>query len=410
MNEAIIQQSEALKPRLDALQRNALIIGVIGVVGTVIGFFVSPEQFYRSYLLGFVYWAGLSMGCLCVLLLHHLAGGRWGYSIRRLLEAGTRTIPLIAILLVPVLFGLHHLYEWTHADVVADDHVLHHKQIYLNVPFFIGRMVFYFVIWGGMAYLLNKWSALQDNITETYPTRRMQRLSGPGIVLFCLTMTFAGVDWLMSLEPHWFSTIFSAIYIIGQILLTWAFMILVSVFLSRHQPLDRLLTNERLRDLGTLMLGFVLLWAYTSFSQMLIIWAGNLPEEITWYYTRLKGGWLTVGYLLLFFHFALPFVLLVSSRIKARLAVLKTIAGGLIIMRLVDLYWITAPAFHQGEHGAETALGIPHWLDIVIPLGMGGIWVALFFRHLKSRSLIALNDPRFADHLKEASEGGGHHG
>ena len=216
----------------------------------------------------------------------------------------------------------------------------------------------------------------------------MQVLSGPGVVLFVVVATFAAIDWIMSLEPHWFSTIYAAIYIIGQVLLTWAFMILIAVSLSKRAPLEALLTNERLRDLGTLMLGFVMLWAYTSFSQLLIIWAGNLPEEITWYYTRLKGGWENVGYALILLHFALPFVLLVSSRIKARIPVLCTLATGLIIMRLVDLFWITAPALGKPEFSIN-------WMDIAIPVGFGGLWFFVFFGQLKKRSLVPLNDPRF---------------
>jgi hypothetical protein len=331
-------------------------------------------------------------------MMHHLAGGRWGFSIRRLLEAGTRTLPLMFILLLPILFlGLHDLYHWTHTDSL--DEILKKKSSYLNEPFFIARNLIYFLVWGLMAFYLNRWSTQQDGITETHPTRKMQRLSGPGVVIYALTMTLAGVDWIMSLEPHWFSTIFSAIYIIGQILLTWAFMILVAVPLSSRQPLDQLLTNERLRDLGTFMLAFVMLWTYTSFSQLLIIWAGNLPEEITWYMTRLKGGWLTLGYLMIALHFALPLVLLVSSRIKARIPILVSIALGLVIMRLVDLFWITAPAFDRDQSGLSV-----HWLDIAIPIGMGGIWVSYFFWHLKRRSIIALNDPRFEYLLSREDE------
>ena len=239
-----------------------------------------------------------------------------------------------------------------------------------------------------MAFLLNRWSSQQDTTVETHPTRRMQRLSGIGILVYALSMPLAAVDWIMSLEPHWFSTIFSAIYILGQMLLTWAFVVIVGAPLSQSAPLNALLTNERLRDLGTFMLAFVMLWTYTSFSQLLITWGANLPEEISWYLTRLKGSWLTVGYLIIGFHFLLPFVLLVSSRSKARIPILVTIALGLMLMRLVDLYRITAPAFDKS--GIDI-----HWLDLALPVGMGGIWVSVFFWHLKRRSLVALNDPRF---------------
>ena len=395
-NESIVQHTEALKPRLSSLQNIALVVGLVGLVATFFGYATQPDHFFQSYLLAFVYWISLSMGSLGVLMMHHLAGGRWGFSIRRLLEAGTRTLPLMFIFLLPILFlGMHDLYHWTHTESL--DEILIQKSGYLNEPFYIARNLMYFAIWGLMAFFLNRWSTQQDNTTETQATRKMQRLSGPGIVIYTLTMTLAGVDWIMSLEPHWFSTIFCAIYIIGQILLTWAFMTLVAVPLSKRQPLNHLLTNERLRDLGTFMLGFVMLWAYTSFSQLLIIWAGNLPEEITWYMTRLTGSWLTLGYLMIILHFALPLVLLVSSRIKARIPILVCIALSLVVMRLVDLFWITAPAFDK------SGLSL-HWLDIAIPVGMGGIWISYFFWHLKRRSLIALNDPRFDYLLSEEDE------
>ena len=400
MNEEIIQQSEALKPQLGKYQNTALVIGLLGAAATVYGFTADKDQFFQSYLLAFLYWISLTGGSLVVLMLHHLAGGRWGFSIRRLLEAGSRTLPLMVIFFLPIAFGLHEIYEWTDEEMVQADEILKQKSSYLNTSSFLVRTAIFFVIWNIIAFFLNRWSTLQDNTTETYPTRRMQRLSAPGIVVFVLTMTIAAVDWIMSLEPHWFSTIFSAIYIIGQILLTWAFMILIAVPLSRRKPLNLLLTNERLRDLGTLMLAFVLLWTYTSFSQLLIIWAVNLPEEITWYMSRIKGDWQTIAYLLLGLHFIVPFLLLISSRIKARTRVLVGIAAGLVIMRLVDLYWITAPAF---QHGGAAHVA-PHWLDFTAPIGIGGIWFFVFFMQLKRRPLIALNDPRFEYLLSEEGE------
>lgn len=387
-NDQIIQHSQALAPSLGRIQYLALVVGLLGIGGAVVGYSSHPDQFFQSYLLSYVYWMGLTMGSLGVLMMHHLAGGRWGFSIRRLLEAGTRTLPVMIILFIPVIVGLHTLYEWTHLDVVEADPILSKKQGYLNESSFLWRQVFYFALWGVMAFLLNRWSSQQDTTVETHPTRRMQRLSGIGILVYALSMTLAAVDWIMSLEPHWFSTIFSAIYILGQMLLTWAFVVIVGAPLSQSAPLNALLTNERLRDLGTFMLAFVMLWTYTSFSQLLITWGANLPEEISWYLTRLKGSWLTVGYLIIGFHFLLPFVLLVSSRIKARIPILVTIALGLMLMRLVDLYWITAPAFDKS--GIDI-----HWLDVALPVGMGGIWVSVFFWHLKRRSLVALNDPRF---------------
>lgn len=386
---AVISQTDAIRPRLASYRRRALVVAAFGIALTAYGYASDHEQFFRSYLLAYVYWTGLAIGCLGLLMIHHLAGGRWGFGIRRLLEAGTRTLPVMFVLGLPVVLGMHELYEWTHADVVAADAVLQHKQGYLNAPFFVARAVLYFAIWGLLAFFLNSWSALQDATEETWPTRRLQVISGPGLVLWVLTGTFASIDWIMSLEPHWFSTIYSAIYLIGQLLLTWAVVVIVAVPLARHLPLSTVLTNERLRDLGTFMLGFVMLWAYVSFSQLLIIWSGNLPEEITWYYARLRGGWQHVGYALVLFHFAVPFLLLISSRIKARTTVLVAVATGLMVMRLVDLFWITAPAFAEGGDLSIT------WLDVAVPLALGGVWAYAFFGQLCRRPLLPLNDPRF---------------
>jgi len=406
MSEQIQQQMEALRPSLGQYQKRAFAVGLLGLLATAAGFFIDQEQFFRSYLLGFVYWIGLPLGCMAILMIHHVAGGTWGFAIRRLLEAGTRTLPLMAILALPILGGIHQLYEWSHPEAVAADEILQHKSAYLNEPFFIARTVAYFVVWGVFIHLLNRWSDTQDQTGEdTSPTRRLQLLSGPGILVYALTVTFASIDWIMSLEPHWYSTIYGIIYMVGQALQTWAFIALVAVFLAHRPPLDQLLTNQRLRDLGTFMLACVMLWAYVSFSQFLIIWAGNLPEEITWYMTRLKGGWLAVGILLIAFHFALPMVLLVSSRIKARMPILAAVSIGLLCMRLIDLFWITAPAFYTAGGYHSTGFHL-HWLDLAVPVGIGGLWVALFFSQLQKRPLVALNDPRFQDLLA----GEEHHG
>ncbi|HJP31750.1 MAG: hypothetical protein QF689_15180 [Candidatus Latescibacteria bacterium] len=392
MNEELIRQSQALAPRIDGYRRRALIAGIAGMALTAFGYFSQHEQFFKSYLLGFTFWISLTIGSLLILFIHHLAGGRWGFAIRRLLEAGTQTWLVMLVLGLPVLGGMHELYHWTHAEAI--DEVLAKKVVYLNEGFFVLRYFAYFAIWGLLSVLLTRWASQQDRSSETWPTRRTQVLSGPGIIVLVLSATFASVDWLMSLEPHWFSTIFSAIYIIGGGLATWSLAAIVGVSLSRHEPLSSLLTNERLRDLGTFMLGFTMLWAYTSFSQLLIIWSGNLPEEITWYYTRLHGGWLYLGYVLIGFHFFVPFLLLISSRIKARLKILVSVACGLLLMRLLDLYWITAPAFQHGADGGH-ASAMPHWLDLAIPVGMGGLWLFVFFGQLKKKSLVPLNDPRF---------------
>jgi hypothetical protein len=310
---------------------------------------------------------------------------------------------------LPILFlGIHDLYEWSHLEVVANDKLLTYKQPFLNDASFIERTFIYFAILAIFVYLLNKWSKEQDQTEQTYLTRRMQKLSGPGIVVFFMTVTMASIDWIMSLEPHWFSSIFGVIYIVGQGLITWAVMTLVAVSLSNKAPMDRLLTQGRLRDLGTFMLATVMLWAYTSFSQLLIIWSGNLPEEITWYITRLNGGWEYLGYGLILFHFAVPFLFLISSTMKSKTKVLVTFAVWLLVARFFDLLWQTRPSFTKVDSGSaylyQTTGFTMHWLDIAIMVGIGGLVVSFFFSQLKGRPLIALNDPRFAELYSEDNE------
>jgi len=409
MNELIIQQSEALKPYLSGLQRKFLLIGLIGIAASIAGYFLDPSVFFRSYLLAFVFWVSLPLGSLAILMIHQVGGGTWGFAIRRFLEAGTRTLPLLFVFSLPILFlGIHDLYEWSHLEVVANDKLLTYKQPFLNDASFIERTFIYFAILAIFVYLLNKWSKEQDQTEQTYLTRRMQKLSGPGIVVFFMTVTMASIDWIMSLEPHWFSSIFGVIYIVGQGLITWAVMTLVAVSLSKKAPMDRLLTQGRLRDLGTFMLATVMLWAYTSFSQLLIIWSGNLPEEITWYITRLNGGWEYLGYGLILFHFAVPFLFLISSTMKSKTKVLVTFAVWLLVARFFDLLWQTRPSFTKVDSGSaylyQTTGFTMHWLDIAIMVGIGGLVVSFFFSQLKGRPLIALNDPRFAELYSEDNE------
>lgn len=399
------EPSEALAPCLATLQRWALGVGLLGAAAAAAGWAIDPSQFHRSYLVAFLFWVGLPLGSMAILMVHHLAGGTWGYAIRRLLEAATRTLPLMLLLVLPLLAGIPVLYEWSHPEVVAADPLLQAKSAYLNPPFFVARTLFYFAVWGTLSWLLNRWSTQQDGTAETYPTRRLQVLSGPGIVAYALTATFAAIDWVMSLEPHWYSTIYGLLFIVGQALSTWAFVIAVAVPLSRRPPLARVLTAGRLRDLGTFTLACVMLWAYLSFSQLLIIWSANLPEEITWYLRRLEGPWLLVGILLVAFHFAVPLLLLISRRLKGRTRLLTGVAVGLLVMRLVDLYWITAPAFSgHGYHAGPLHL---HWLDLALPVGIGGLWLAFFLWQLGRRPLLALNDPRFTAELlgEEAHHG-----
>jgi hypothetical protein len=382
------------------LGRFGNLAGVVGLVALAIcaaGALVNPEQFFHSYLVAYVFWIGIALGSLALFMLHNLVGGGWGFLIRRILEASSQTMPLLALLFVPILLGMHELYIWTHEDVVAGDEALLHKQPYLNVGFFAARAVFYFIVWTTFATILRRWSLQQDRSGDGYMTRKMELVSGPGMVAFGLTATFASVDWIMSLEPHWFSTIYGLIFMMGQGVSALAFATILVVKLSDKSPISDRMTPGHLRDLGTLMFAFVMLWAYVSFSQYLIIWSANLPEEIPWYIQRSGGGWLAIAVVVVIFHFAVPFSLLLSRYIKRRAKVMVSVSVMMLLMRYVDLFWYVVPGFSgHGEHAGPTPVHV-HWMDPLTLIGIGGVWLWFFVKHLDGKPLMPLHDPRMED-------------
>lgn len=384
-----MSQTNSLPSNADRIQRNALVVGIVGLIATVAGFFIDPEQFFQSYLLGYTFWLQLALGGIGLLMIHHLTGGYWAFAIRRPLEACAMTVLVMAVLFIPILLGMGELYHWTDPEVVAESPLLQHKEPYLNVPFFLVRVVIYFIVWIGLAYLLNKWSRDQDNNGDPQINTRFKRLSALGMILFMLTGTFAAYDWLMSLEPEWFSSIYGVIYLSGSALATVAFGLFVSRRLRRQEPIANWLPIDIFNDLGNFMLAFVSFWAYVSFSQFLIIWMANLPEEITWYIRRTQGGWQYVGAALIFLGFALPFTMLLSRKVKRSLGILIPLAVFVFLVRYIDLFWHIMPAFYETFH--------IHWLDFATPIGIGGIWVAFFISQLKRKPLVAMHDPRFQE-------------
>jgi hypothetical protein len=380
-------------PALDRLQQRALIVGVLGLAAGAIGAVQNPDQFFRSWLIGFLFCLGLSMGSLALLMLQHISGGQWGLVGRRVFEAASRNLPYVALLFVPILFGLPRLYEWARPEAVQADHILQIKVPYLNVPFFVARAVLYFALWIGGAWLLNKWSAAQDRgeiAVTPEDTRRFRVVSAPGLVLYVLTMTFAATDWVMSLDPHWYSTIFGFIMVAGQGLAGLALVIVVLSALTETEPYSAYVNQRHFLDLGKLLLAFVMLWAYFSFSQFLIIWSGNLPEEIPFFTERLRGGWQYVSLAILVGHFALPFTLLLSRDLKRRPRLLARVAIFILVFRWVDLVWLVEPMFGHEQFPLQ-------WMDVALPAGLVGVWVFLLARQLRSQPLLPLNDPFFKE-------------
>ncbi len=282
----------------------------------LVGWLLDPRQFFISYLFAELVWLGVALGCMAFLMIHYLTGGKWGWPVRRFFEAAAKTLPLVGLLFIPICFGIHYLYPWAMPARVAADKILQHKHPYLSVPFFTARAVIAFAIWSWMAYLLNKWSREQDATRDPAPMKRLRKLSGPGLVIYPLTITFVFVDWVMSLEPDWFSTIFPILICIGQMLSGLAFVILLLAWIGPRTSLSEIIGKENFHHLGSLLLAFTMLWAYMAFSQLLVIWSGNLPHEISWYLHRIAGGWRWVLVFLVLFHFFGPFFLLLSRQMK----------------------------------------------------------------------------------------------
>jgi hypothetical protein len=381
------------------LQQRASVAGIVGLVACGICFFLYGDQyadrFFHSYLIAFMFVLGLSLGSLGLLMLQHLTGGHWGIMTRRPLESATRVLPLVAVFFLPIaIFGMKHLYkEWLDAPSTGEGSLSDLQKSYLTTNGFLIRAVIYFAVWLLLVYIFNRWSKEQDaNREDRGLRRRMKMLAGPGIILYVFVMTFAAIDWVMSLSPHWASTIYGFLFVIGQLISSMSLMIAVLVLLSRTAPLEGVIQSRHLHDLGKLLLAFVMLWAYFGFSQLLIIWSGNLPEEISFYRSRLYGGWGVVAVLVLIFHFFVPFFFLLPRDVKRSAKLLPKIAMWLIFMRLVDLFWLTRPEF--------TSNAVPGVMDIAAILALAGIWFAVFARNLKTQPLLPLGDPK----LEEAIE------
>ena len=371
---------------LHRVQRIAIGVGAAALLVCALAGFLDPTQLLRSYLVAYLFWVGGALGCLALLMIQHVTGGAWGVAIRRLLESGARTLPVMALMFLPIGLGLGRLYEWAQPERVAHDPLLQHKAPYLNVPFFLGRAAFYFLAWTLVARALSRWSLRQDESFDPTPGARLELISRGGLVLLGLTMTFAAIDWAMSLEPHWSSTIYGVIFMGCNALTAFAVVIPIAALLTTCPPIGDLSSVDQLSDLGKLLLAFVMLWAYFNLSQFIIIWSGNLPEEIPWYLARTRGGWQWIAIAIVLFHFALPFVLLLSHRLKRRARSIAIVALVLAVMRYIDVFWLVTPAFNPG------ALQV-HLLDIAAALMVGGVWIWLFVQQLEGRPLLPLRDP-----------------
>lgn len=381
--------------QFEGLRRNSLIGGGVLLLISLVELFLHPQTFFRSYLFAFVFLISFPLGALAVLMLHHLTGGGWGYVIRRPLEAASRTLWIPAVLYVPLLLGMRYLYAWARPGA-ADTPLVQPRHFYLNVPFFVVRSAIYFGVWFWLMRTLNRWSRAQDENGDPALSARLAGISGPGMVLYGFTMSFAAIDWVMSLEPDWFSSIYGLIFLVAQAIVAMSFVILIARRLAEGEPIAAIATPVRFNDLGNLLLTCVMLWAYFSFSQFLIIWSGNLPEEISWYMSRANGSWAKFAIVLILFHFAVPFFLLLLRSVK-RHSGLNVVAGLLIVLSVFDYFWLIVPAY------APSGVSV-HWTDLTLLLGMFGVWIWAFFGELSSRALLPVRDPRLAEVLEHAAE------
>lgn len=389
-----------LSPQLDFdlrhWQKVSLWFGIVMLIISFVGAFFSPSEFFHSYLFGYLFWIGLTLGSMAVVMVQYLTGGAWGVITRRTLESAMRTMPLLVLLFIPILIGIPQLYDWAHVDRVNHDPVLLHRYVYMNPTLFVVRAVVYFIIWMSLAHLLDKWSAEEDRRGDQ--SIRLSRLSAPGLLIYVFTVTFASIDWAESLSSHWFSTIWGFIFVVGQGLTAISFAIVALALLSRRPPMSEAVKISHFYDLGKLLLMFVMLWGYLAFSQLIIVWSGNLTDEIPWYLPSFQTSWGWVGGLgLIVFQFLVPFLLLLSKPLKKNPLLLSGVVGILIFMRFVDLFWLVMPQVYRNGFRL-------HWLNFTVPLALGGIWITAFLEQLKKRPLLPLGAPNLAKALSHGED------
>lgn len=385
-------------PNTAGLQRISIIVAVLGLIGAGVVLFTGNGNFFQSYLMAYLFIFGISLGSLVIMAVQNMAGGPWGALIARPLEAAVSIIPILGLLFIPILFGINELFAWSSQAYMDSEPIAAAKSAYLNVPFFIARAVIYFVIWIFAARFYRNATKTQDEDGAAAPKigYRMRNVSGFVLMIYILTMTFAIVDWAMSLTPLWFSGIYPTIFMISQAITGMAVMIITVVAYTKSSRLfDRLLNNRRLQDLGNFLMAFIMFWAYVHISQLIIIWTNNIAETAEWYFIRLGDEWMGMSIFLLVFGFFAPFLILLSRWIKRRRMSIVAMSVWAILVQALGVYWMIAPTF--GRAGAAIT-----WLDILLFVGLTGVWVFLYARGLASRNLIPSNDPR----LIEAIMGG----
>ncbi len=375
------------------LRNRGLIVGLIFAALSAIGAFTNFQTFMHGYLMGYMFCLSLCLGGLALVMLGHLTGGNWFMMGRRIMEAQQRTLPLLAVMFIPIVLGMKQLYVWANPEPWASATVMTSKAHWLNPQWFEFRAVIYFLIWGFWIWKLNSGSRKQDTDPDPRIWQTLKAWSAPGILVYGITITFAAVDWVMSMDPKWYSTIYGMIYMAQHALVTFAFVIIMLILLTPHSVIGEVMFKDRLHDFGKLIFALTMVWGYFSFSQFLIIWSGNLPEEITWFLARMNNGWGAMALLLVVGQFALPFILLLFRDIKRDAGRLIWVAALVIVMRWFDTFWLIIP--NPWPNRPDAALHLTFsWMYAVVPIAMAGIWFAYFAMELAKRPLLVRNDPQ----------------
>jgi hypothetical protein len=387
------------RAELTRWQRWSLLVGIVALVICVVGAFFDPDQFYRAYLASYIFYWGIALGSLAILMIYHLTGGAWGFLIRRILEAATRTLPLVAIGFTPIAIGIGSLYRWAQPELVAHNEKLQHQQAYLNPGFFWGRVAIYFAIWIGLMVVFNVWSRAEDRSGEERYLWRQGKLAGFGLVLYGVTMHFAATDWILSIQSEIHSTIFPPLVVLGQLLSAHALALVVFARLTARPPLAEALSLKALNDLGNLLFTFLIIWAYMVWFQFMLIWIANMPGDVIWYLPRDRAGWQYVAWALFLFHFVLPFFLLLTRKVKRTPILTARVAGLLLFMQLIHGYYLVEPPYYADAIAQ-------HWMDFLMPVALGGPWLAFFLWQVARAPLLPRHDMNAEEalHLRELDE------
>jgi len=397
MQEIISQERRTLAEGGAKGFRAAAVLGVIGIAASL-AFAAASEhgwdRFFQAYLVGYAFLLSLSLGALFFVMIQHVTKAGWSVVVRRLGEVLSMNIPLLAVLFLPILLGIHldwhHLYHWVHPD--PEDAVLAHKAPYLNTTFFTIRWVVYFLVWGFYARYFYRNSVAQDSSSDPSLSLKMHRMSTHGLIAYALTQSFAAFDLLMSLDPHWFSTMFGVYFFSGSVVIIYAVLAIAMHRLQANGYVTRVVTVEHYHDVGKMLFGFVVFWAYITFSQYMLIWYANLPEETGWIHRRQSGDWTTWALIVLFGHFVIPFFALISRHAKRNKNFLAFMAAWMVVMHWVDIYWIAMPEFNEGAFSL-------HPIDFALPIGMIGVFAAVAIKRLGSTSMVPEKDPRLDESM-----------